>query len=61
MSMVVYVVVKIRSPIDGISLMGAGDFYKELWSTYVLSLVTSAYQGRCIVTLLQPFVKRFSS
>ena len=35
-------------------------FYKDQWSTYVVALAASAHQGRCIVPLLQPFVKRFS-
>ena len=56
-SMVVYVVVKIRSQIDGFGLMGADDFFIEQQKTAAISLAASAHQGRCIVTLLQPFVK----
>ena len=32
-------------------------FYKDQWSTDVVALAASAHQGRCIVTLLQQFVK----
>ena len=32
-------------------------FYSNKWSTDVVALAASAYQGRCIVPLLQPFVK----
>ena len=55
--MVVYVVVKIRSQIDGFGLMGADDFFKDQWSTYVVVLVASAYQGCRVVTHLSSFVK----
>ena len=60
MSMVVYVVVKIRSQTDGFGLRVADFFYKKLWSIDVVALAASAHQGRCIVALQQSFVKRFA-
>ena len=57
-SMVAYVVVKIHSKIDGFSLIGSGWFFIKISGQTMWSLLTdSAYQGRCIVPLLQPFVK----
>ena len=57
-SMVVYVVVKIRSQIDGFGLIGSGWFFIKISGQPMWSLLAaSAHQGRCIVPLLQPFVK----
>ena len=61
-SMVVYVVVKIRSLIDGFGLVEERMiFYNKQQTTDPVALATLAYQGCRIVPLLQPFVKRFSS
>ena len=41
--MVVYVVVKIRSQIDGLGLIGSGLFYfKDLWSSCVVVLLLNS-------------------
>ena len=60
-SMVVYVVVKIRSPFDVVKHQGSGSFYlRQLWSDHVVgfSQLLPA-QGCRIVTLSRKFVKRF--
>ena len=60
-SMVVYVVVKIRSQMMALASWERMIFYNQQRATDTVPLAVSAYQGSRIVTLLQPFVKRFSS
>ena len=58
-SMVVYVVVKIRSQMMALASWERMIFYNQQRATDPVPLAASAYQGCRIVTLLQPFVKRF--